>query len=133
MFIDSNDGVTPMTTARFADEDLEDSFLETHANLSHPLKPPPPISPSRRQYLSHARSRQSHSWADLTSRPPLISPSSLASLFAFHFAPLLLWVFFFFAAIWVDLILVSNCGGWFAVEVGCSGGDGGYLCLFFKL
>ena len=26
-------------------------------------------------------------------------------------------VFFFFAAIWVDLILVSNCGGWFAVEV----------------
>ena len=25
--------------------------------------------------------------------------------------------FFFFAAIWVDLILVSNCGGWFVVEV----------------
>ena len=25
--------------------------------------------------------------------------------------------FFFLAAIWVDLILVSNCGGWFAVEV----------------
>ena len=40
--------------------------------------------------------------------------------------------FFFFATIWVDLILVSNCGGWFAVKVGCSGGDGGYLCLFFK-
>ena len=34
--------------------------------------------------------------------------------------------FFFFAAIWVDLILVSNCGGWFAVEVGCNGGDGGF-------
>ena len=25
--------------------------------------------------------------------------------------------FFFFAAIWVDLILVSNYGGWFAIEV----------------
>ena len=31
-----------------------------------------------------------------------------------------------FVAIWVDLILVSNCGGWFAVEVGCSGGDAGF-------
>ena len=25
--------------------------------------------------------------------------------------------FFFFPAIWVDLILVSNCGGWLVVEV----------------
>ena len=25
--------------------------------------------------------------------------------------------FFFLATIWVDLILVSNCSGWFAVEV----------------
>ena len=25
--------------------------------------------------------------------------------------------FFFLAAIWVDMILASNCGGWFAVEV----------------
>ena len=25
--------------------------------------------------------------------------------------------FFFLAAIWVDLILVSNCSGWFAIEV----------------
>ena len=32
--------------------------------------------------------------------------------------------FFFFAAFWVDLILASNCGGWFAVEMGCGGGDG---------
>ena len=78
---------------------------------------------------------------DLTPRPLSISPSSLSSMFAFHSAFLWLWVFFFpffflfffFAAIWVDLIFVSNCGGWFAVEVGCSGGDGGYLCLFFKL
>ena len=56
---------------------------------------------------------------DLTLRPPSISPSSLPSLSAFHSASLWLWVFFFFffAAIWVDLILVSNCGGWFAVEV----------------
>ena len=56
---------------------------------------------------------------DLIPRPPLISPSSLSSLSAFHSASFWLWVFFFFflAAIWVDLILVSNCGGWFAVEV----------------
>ena len=60
---------------------------------------------------------------NLTPRPPSISPSSLSSLFAFHSTSHWLWVFFFF---WVDLILVSNCGGWFAVEVGCSGGDGGF-------
>ena len=47
-----------------------------------------------------------------------ISPFSLSSLSAFHSVSLWLWVFFFFfAAIWVDLILVSNCGGWFVVEV----------------
>ena len=56
--------------------------------------------------------------ADLTLRLPLISPSSLSSLSAFHSASLWLWVFLFvclfvclFVAIWVDLILVSNCGG----------------------
>ena len=57
---------------------------------------------------------------DITLRPPLISPSSLSSLFTFHSASLLLWGFFFFwlqFGIWVDLILVSNYGGWFAVEV----------------
>ena len=56
------------------------------------------------------------------------------------------------AAIWVDLILVSNCGGWFAVEVllrqwilvagGCAvdvvvdnngGGDNIYIYIFFFL
>ena len=70
--------------------------------------------------------------ADLTLRPLSISPSSLSSLSAFHSTSLWLWVLFgclfvcLFVAIWVDLILVSNCGGWFAVEVGCSGGDGGF-------
>ena len=60
---------------------------------------------------------------DLTPRPPSISPSYLSSLSAFHSTSFWLWVFFFWfsffflAAIWVDLILVSNCGGWFAVEV----------------
>ena len=55
---------------------------------------------------------------DLTPRPLSISPSSLSFLSAFHSASLWLWgFFFFFAAIWVDLILVSNCGGWFVVEV----------------
>ena len=56
---------------------------------------------------------------DLTQRSPSISPSSLSSLSTFHSASLWLWVFFFFffAAIWVDLILVSNCGGWFVVKV----------------
>ena len=51
----------------------------------------------------------------------MISPSSLSSLSAFHSASFWLWVFFFFFwlqfGIWVDLILVSNYGGWFAVEV----------------
>ena len=40
---------------------------------------------------------------------PLCSPFTL-SLSSCEF-------FFFFAAIWVDLILLSNCGGWFAVQV----------------
>ena len=52
---------------------------------------------------------------DLTQRSSSISPSSLSSLSAFHSASLWLWVFFFFFL--VDLILVSNCGGWFVVEV----------------
>ena len=152
MFIGNDDGIAPTTTTRSAGEGLEDSFLETRKlgvvclrnslvpsllplflspiplNLSHPLKPPPPISPSRRQYCLATLDL-----ADLTPRPPSISPSSLSSLSAFHSASLWLWVFLFvclfvclFVAIWVDLILVSNCGGWFAVEVGCSGGDGGF-------
>ena len=31
--------------------------------------------------------------------------------------PLSGYGYFFFLAIWVDLILVSNCGGWLVVEV----------------
>ena len=57
---------------------------------------------------------------DLTPRLPSISPSSLSSLFTFHSASLWLWGVFFFwlqFGIWVDLILVSNYGGWFVVEV----------------
>ena len=73
MFTNSDDSVAPMTTARSAGEGLEDSFLETRANLSHPLKPPPPISPSHHQYRSATLDL-----ADLTSRPPSISPSSLS-------------------------------------------------------
>ena len=103
-------------------------------NLSHPLKPPPLISPIRRQYcqprsisLISLTVSPSLVMADLTPRLPSISPSSLSSLPTFHSASLWLWVFFFFfPAIWVDWILVSNCGGWFAVEVSCSGGDGGF-------
>ena len=128
MFTNSDDGIAPTTKAHSAGKGLEDSFLETHIDLSHPLKLPPPISPSRRQYRLATLDL-----ADLTLRPPSISPSSLSSLSAFHSASLWCWIFFFLATIWVDLILVSNCGGWFAIEVGCSGGDGGYLCLFFKL
>ena len=66
--------------------------------------------------------------SDLTPRPPSISPSSLSSLSAFHSSSLWLWVsfFFFLAAIWVDLILVSNCGGWFAVEVVAAMDIGGW-------
>ena len=90
MFTDCDDGVAPLTTAHFAGEGLEDSFLETRTDLSHPLKPPPPISPSRRQY--HLATLD---LADLTPRPPSISPSSLSSLSAFHSASLWLWVFFF--------------------------------------
>ena len=64
---------------------------------------------------------------DLTQRSSSISPSSLSSLSAFHSASLWLWVFFFFfGAIWVVLILVSNCGGWFAVEVVAAVDIGGW-------
>ena len=91
MFTDSDDGVAPTTTTHFADEGLEDSFLETRANLSHPLKPPPPISPSHHQYRSATLDL-----ADLTLRSSSISPSSLSFLSAFHSASLWLWVFFFF-------------------------------------
>ena len=69
MFTNSDDGVAPMSTARFAGEGLEDSFLETRADLSHPLKPPPPISPNRRQYRLATLNL-----ANLTPRPPSISP-----------------------------------------------------------
>ena len=49
----------------------------------------------------------------------------LSVYLSLYLSPVVGFLFFiFFAAIWVDLILVSNCGGWFAVEVGCSGGDG---------
>ena len=42
----------------------------------------------------------------------VVDPSSLSPLFVFHSTSLWLWVFFFFfAAIWADLILVSNCSG----------------------
>ena len=55
---------------------------------------------------------------DFTLRLPSISLTSLSSLFAFHLASLVGFFFFFFCvAIWVDMILASNCGGWFAVEV----------------
>ena len=104
MFTDSDDGVASTTIVHSIGEGLEDSFLETRElgvvclrnssipfllplflspiplNLSHPLKPPPPISPSRRQYcqlpsisLSHARSRRSHSRSHLL-QSRLISP-----------------------------------------------------------
>ena len=109
----TNPGFSPATTtARFAGEGLEDSFLETCElgvvclrnslvpsllplflspipfNLSHPLKPPLLISPNRRQYCSAMLDL-----TDLTHRP--ISPSSLSSLFAFHSASLWLWGFYF--------------------------------------
>ena len=73
--------------------------------------------------LSHARSRRSHPEAvvDLTLFPLLSVCLSLCLSLVVGF-----FFFFFLATIWVDLILVSNCGGWFAVEVGCSGGDGGF-------
>ena len=66
---------------------------------------------------------------DLTLFPLLFVRLSLCLSLVVGFI-LFFWLQF---GIWVDLILVSNCGGWFVVEVGCSGGDGGYLCLFFKL
>ena len=73
-------------------------------NLSHPLKPPPPISPIVRlaQLLSISSVAidltqpcsisltvsPSPITADLTLRPSSISPSSLSSLSAFHSASL---------------------------------------------
>ena len=95
-------------------------------------------SPMRLNSLStgHARSTMldlTHAPAtldlvDLTPRPLSISPSSLSSLSAFHSASLWLWVYLFiyFTAIWVDLMVVVGCGLWavtVAVVVGC-GGDG---------
>ena len=44
-------------------------------------------------------------------------PSPLCPSFTLPLSGCKVFFFFFFAAIWVDLILVSNCGGWFAVEV----------------
>ena len=108
------------------------SLTSVTLNLSHPLKLPLPISPSRRQYrsatldltdLTHCLTFSSHGRShpeaaiDLTLFPLLLVRLLLC---------LSLVVGFFFAAIWVDLILVSNRGGWFVVEVGCSGGDGGF-------
>ena len=53
----------------------------------------------------------------------VISPEAAVDLTLFPFLSVCLSLclslvvsFFFLAAIWVDLILVSNCGGWFAVE-----------------
>ena len=68
--------------------------------------------------LSHARSHPEAA-VDLTLFPLLSVCLSLCLSLVMGFL-----FFIFFAAIWVDLILVSNCGGWFAVEVGCCGGDG---------
>ena len=72
--------------------------------------------------FNHHRSRSATlDLADLTPRPPSILPSSFSSLYI-HLSLCLslvmgLFFFFFLAAIWVDMILVSNCSGWFAVEV----------------
>ena len=44
-------------------------------------------------------------------------PSPLYPPFTLSLSGCGFFFFFFLAAIWVDLILVSNCGGWFAVEV----------------
>ena len=44
-------------------------------------------------------------------------PSPLCPSFTLPLSGCKVFFFLFFAAIWVDLILVSNCGGWFAVEV----------------
>ena len=78
---------------------------------------PHSISPT----LSHARSRLSHPEAavDLTLFPLLFVHLSLC-------LSLVVEVFFFLAAIWVDLMVVVGCGLWamiVAVVVGC-GGDG---------
>ena len=88
-------------------------------NLSHPLKPPPPISPIVRlaQLLSISSAAinltqprsislmvsPSPITADLTPRPPSISPSSLSSLSAFHSASLWLWGFFLFVCLFVAI------------------------------
>ena len=75
--------------------------------------------------LTHCLTFSSHG----RSHPKAVVDLTLFLLLSIHLSLCLSLVvgflfFIFFAAIWVDLILVSNCGGWFAVEVGCSGGDG---------
>ena len=101
-----DDGVAPTTTARSATLNLTSA---TQSHSSHSISP----------MLSHAWSRRSHLEA-------------VVDLTLSHSTSLWLWVFFFFAAIWVDLMVVVGCGLWavtVAVVVGC-GGDGPLLSVW---
>ena len=103
MFTINDDGVAPTTTARSATLDLTPT---TRSHSSHSISP----------------TLQPLDLADLTQRLPSISCSATLQ-------PLCLSLvvgFFFFSAIWVDLMVVVGCGLWamiVAVVVGC-GSDG---------
>ena len=139
MFTSNDDDVALTTIARSVGEGLEDSFLETRElgvvclwNSPVPSLLPLFLSPIPQYYsamlnladLTHGLTFSSHS----RSHPKAAVDLTFFLLLFIHLSLCLSLVvgIFFFPTIWVDLILVSNCGGWFAVEVGCSGGDGGF-------
>ena len=94
MFTSSDDGIVSTTTARSATLDLTHFRSQPRSIL--------PISPRG--------CRRSHPLPSPLCPPFTLPLSGCGGFYFFLF-------FIFFAAIWVDLILVSNCGGWFAVEV----------------
>ena len=103
-FTVSDDGVAPKMTARSATLDL---------------------APATQSHSSHSISATLN-LTDLTPSPPSISRS--ATLQPLYLS-LVVGFFFFFTAIWVDMMVVVGCGLWavtVAVVVGC-GGDGPLL------